>query len=458
MGAGASGLASVEALIENGVSADKIFVIDEAIKPGGKISSIPLGSKNIFFEQGSQMIIPGAYPRVEKLASDLGVETIDLPRGFAIDIKTGSQGTIIPPDQYPELGKQIGRYLQLYSEKWHQDSTAGHYRLLDNDGMAFPHPDLIDKSWYQFVKENNFELLDKALLTLLGGTGSSFELVNSTAAAKVVRALNPSLIKSLFIDKKAVRTFPNNGFQELMVKWSEKLQKQGVRFAFGAKATSIDIAEMTKLTTVLLQNGMSTTIKTENIIYAADPTKIATTVKNAVSFGLDIFQHVQSTDYRVFHYEVEGLEMLKGKAGSFALLPTILGGDTPSAPFPVGEPIMIVKPYLDSDIVMISAHGGENITDESIEKKIEGMLKALNAKGKKLDAKKWGNYRYKFPVLSHETFISAALNRQGENGFSVVGEALSFGGVESVIDFAKNSINKQMQSSKTNMCRSFYIK
>lgn len=461
VGAGASGLASVEALLENGVAANKIFVIDEALKPGGKISSISLGPKNLFFEQGSQMIIPGAYPHVEKMANALGVMTADLPRGFAIDVKTGGQGTLIPADQFSELGKQIGRYLQLYSEKWHQESQESkgkNYRLLDNDGMAFPHPDLLNKSWYQFVKENNLELLDKALLTLLGGTGNSFESVNTTAAAKVVRAINPDLIKSLFIDKKPVKTFPHHGFQELMVKWFQKLQEQGVHFKLGARAVSIDIGKVTKLTSVQLENGVSTTFQTENIIYAADPTKIATIVKESASLGLNIFEKVQSNDYRVFHYEVQGLEILKGKAGSFALLPTILGGELPLAPFPLGEPIMIVKPYLESDIVMISAHGGENISDEYIEKKIELMLKALNATGSKLDAKKWGNYRYKFPVLNHEKFISAALDLQGKNGFTVVGEALSFGGVESVIDFAKNTIKKQIRTSRTNKCRSLFSK
>jgi glycine/D-amino acid oxidase-like deaminating enzyme len=444
IGAGISGIATARSLISKGVSPRHITIIEGNEVAGGKVSTQVIDGKP--YELGAQIIIPGSYKVIEDLALELGIRTTDLQRGFFFDTTSGKTQPFFRSEEVPELIRQIEMYLRLYKEKWHQADLKSNFRLLDYDGLTKVHPDL-EMPWAQFVKINNFELIERAFITILGGAGELFESYNSRNAARIVRALRPDVIQSVLIDRKPVQVFLDDGFQGLLVAASEKLRLSGVSFRFSTSVEKIYPSRGDRMITLKVVKGLSTTnIWADHIIYTANPKFLPTIVSDFEKMGLDLYANVTYADYRAFLVRVKGVAALENISGSSGLLPNILQGNyelSGNETFATGLPVLMVKPYKDSDIVTIYAHGSKGDTNEGISKKILEIFRTLNGTAEIIKAQNW-NYRPKFKADETENLKKAALI-QGLGGVWVTGEIFSFGAVHNVYETAQGLVQKMVE-------------
>lgn len=444
IGAGVTGLTSARTLLKAGVPADHITLIEKNGASGGKVNSVVVEGRP--YELGAQMIIPGAYHEIENLRDEFGLKTIPLQRGFLFNIgqktiggiDSAKTGGVITAAEVPELGLQIGRYLKSYSELWHQEKNPkSPYRLLDPDGLTKVHPQL-DKSWYEFVTENHFELLEKVFITILGGSGNEYNEFNPRHAARIVRALRPDLIKSILIDRKPVEIFEGAGFQGLWMAVAEKLIASGVTIKYDHQLQKITPNRAGgKLDLQVLSNAETSILSADQVIYTADTKYLPEVVNKSYQFGYDVFKTVIHSDYRSFLVKITGIPSIASISGSSGIIPHITGEITEEglSEFKIGVPVLMVKPYADTDIVVIYAHGSAQIKNAQIENEIISSFSKIGGQAQILQNRQWP-YRPKFQGDETKK-IKKAMELQGRGGIWFMGEIFSFGAVHETFENAQ---------------------
>lgn len=98
-----------------------------------------------------------------------------------------------------------------------------------------------------------------------------------------------------------------------------------------------------------------------------------------------------------------------------------------------------MKPYTQSDIVVIYAHGSKSISNASIEKEISALFKNLGGDATVLMSSNWA-YRPKFKGEELAS-IKTAMKLQGRGGIWFMGEIFSFGGVQETYENAEAFTN-----------------
>ena len=435
IGAGASGLTAARTLLSAKVPSQNIIIVESEKNAGGKVSSTIVDG--LPFEMGAQMIIPVNYKVIENLRDEFGMKTTPLQRGFFFDIENGEVTPTLTKDEVPKFIEQRDRYLKYYSEVWHQNSPDSPYRLLDADGLIKVHPDL-DKSWPQFVKDNDFEILEKVFISLLGGSGFEYDDFNPRHAARIVRALRPDLIDNLLVKGRPVEIFEGEGFQGLWKAVANKLALAGVQIRYNHRVERIIPKSSGGQTDVQVRSGdVRKILKTDHVIYTANTKYLPQMVKKSKQLGYEVFKNATDSDYRAFLVKVAGISSLNAKSGSIAIKPYIqpITDSQGQSAFIIGKPVLLVKPYVQSDIVVIYAHGSKSISNVEIEKEISLMFDRLGGIATILMSSNWA-YRPKFRG-NELSSIKTAMKLQGRGGIWFMGEIFSFGGVQEVYENAE---------------------
>ena len=421
IGAGISGLTTAQTLLKSGVSAKRITMINREAFPGGKIHTEIIEGRP--YEMGAQIIIPGLYKDIEALATSFGLKTDPLERGFFFNILTGEKQPVLSADEIPAFKEQRERYLKTYAEVWHQEKDINSpYRLLDIDGLTKVHPQL-NVPWHEFVKTNNFELIEKALVSLLGGSGIEYDKFNRSYASRIVRALRPELINSVFVQGNPVRIFSGNGFQGLLASMAEELRAAGVEFKLGQEVTKIVPSNSSKIQIHIKSQVETHVLKADQVIYTASTSQLPKLIPAINMWGFQVYENVIYSDYRTFIVKLTGISSLVGISGSSSIVPFIQGLDESGKEksFPVGFPILLLKPHRDSNIVMISAHGKKGMSNESIERNIKTYFGKLGGQVQIISGKAW-EYRPKFSGNEVDQYREA-LKSQGSGGVWEIGRA-----------------------------------
>lgn len=444
VGAGVSGLGVARTLIANNVPAANISIVEKAPVAGGKVSSFMY--QGATYELGAQMIIPGPYHEIEKLRDEFGLTTRPLGRGSFMDVNSKQFGAVITAEDIPAFKEQIGRYLTMYATLWNQSIEGGEFHLLGPDGFKHIHPSL-KKTWYEFVEENKFQLLNKALMSLLGGSGYAYRQTNPTQAALIVRVLRPELFKSLFIDQRPIESFNGNGYQELWKRIAQSLEaRSGVTFYYDSAVSKITRNSEGPLEVTLFSKDKSlVTLRPDHVFYTGDLSYLPQILTDEEECETNLFQKIVHSDYRSYLVEVRGLAGLVNKSGCSAIRPYIEGikGADGLLTDVFGQPVLLCKPFENTNTLLVYVHGSPEMIDKKIHKNIKQAFAQMGAKASVIESRKWKF----FPRMSGdaETGYRDLLTLEGHGGLWLTGEIFSFAATHESFMNAQDFTNLFMQ-------------
>ena len=130
---------------------------------------------------------------------------------------------------------------------------------------------------------------------------------------------------------------------------------------------------------------------------------------------------------------------LAGKPLAFGIYPNIHGVKNADGSFEkdvFGRPVLAIKPYGDSDAMLVYVHGDASISDEQIKKNIaEDFMKAGATQVKVIKSEKW-NY-FPRPKGDVETTMTELKLTQGVGGVWLMGEIFSFTATFALYDHAE---------------------
>lgn len=452
VGTGANAMGVVASLIQNGVPPHHITVVEKESAAGGKVHSVVYNGKT--YELGAQVIVPKLYSDIEKLRDQYGLTTRSASRGGGIDLATGQARPVITAEEVPAFKEQVGRYLEMYNTEWHNPN--GKYQLLDADGYKNVPPSL-KMTWPEFVKKNNFELIEKALLTLLGGTG--YREINPTQAAIVVRVLSPLLMDSLIINPQPVQIF-NEGYQELWKRMSQDFENQGVKFVYDTAVTEIERTGKRPLRVkTLSKSGKAVVLRTDHVMYTGDLSPLQTMLKNITPEEKAIFGEIVHSDYHSYLVEFDHVADLDGKSASRGIFPSIQGIKDENGKMQDvwNRPVLITKPHENANVAIVYVNGDGQASEEQIRENIIADFAKMGTTMRIIEGRRW-----KYHPRSNddtETYFKKLMNMQGRGGLWLSGEALSYVATHSTyangVAFAKQLTKNKLRIP---MCKSFFSK
>ena len=440
VGAGVSAMGFVRTLIRNNVPPSHITVVESASAAGGKVTNVNYEGR--VYELGAQVIIPKLYAEIERLRDELGATTRPLTRGTSFEVTKGEIGPVLSAAEAAELKTQIGRYLKMYSELWHQ--ADGRYRLLDPLGLLDPHPSL-RVTWPELVKQHGFQMIDKGLATLL--TGSTFRDNDHPApAARIVRALRPELFQTLFAEGNVVQQFNDDGFQGLWRRAAADLERRGVKFRYDTKVERIERDANGPVRLSLSAKAGKVDASADHVMFTGHLPALGDLLADCTPSERAWLSRVVCSDFRSFLVRLDGLEKsqlasIAGKTTSSAIRPHIFGVIKPdgSQTMTVGEPVLMLKPHADANVAIVYVNGDATLSDAQARANITTALGKLGVQATVLDGRAW---RY-FPRPSGDAQLvdQAVMASQGRGGLWFAGSYFTYestiGAFENGRDFAQ---------------------
>lgn len=396
VGAGMSGISFANALIENGVSPDRIHIYEKSKMPASKIQTEYIDGKP--FDLGALLLVPGHYDNLINLFNKFGI-TLRAAANSNIGIfKKNDFGVYDKIEKDPKLFDKIKNELVVYAKQ---------LRGLNVDDPLFyvNVPDELNIPWNEFLIKNELFAIKEALTYFVDICGYShpFDNVNTQQMVKTFSPKN--IINQLMYGVK----FVENGWDKFLIKFSESIEKSGVEIFRGFPVESIN-----------RRNGdifINNKILYDHVVYTADLSRLNEILLDKTKIESDLFSRVKTCDYRTLLFRVSGY-LVDGHEGLIGFYENFF---TPK----VGQMLFCYKHFKDSDVVIAYVYGQNGIEIETI---VDNMLNNFAEIGisvtEFIKEIKW-NY---FPHVedNFKDFFRGIVQNQGNGGLWVTGEATSF--------------------------------
>jgi len=422
IGAGVSGLSTARALLEQGVDARLITVIESNPQAGGKVDSVQVDGRP--YELGAMMIIPHRYAPIEALAKKYNLSTRPVKiKGMDLDITTGKIAAKPSLLESAEAIEEFKRYYLQYKK---------HFSHL-NDPKGFSEiPAALQKSWPDFVRDEGYQEMDKAFASILSASGF-LRPEDPPQAAQVARMLSPD---GLFrIQTDGIQIFNGRGYQQLWLMEAADLAKSDVTFLYNSTVSSIQRNEQT--TSVLIKGGAP--LSFDHVMYTGNLEYLPELLDQASPEEVALYKQVTHYDYRSYIMHIKNLPVTDSAVINF--VPTMFTVDA-------GRPILAIKPYADTDVYVVYAYGTPSMSDDTILANIKSdIAKFPGASVGSVESKKAWTY---FPHVSikanMQTFFNSAMNEEGRGGVWFTGEATSYTATIEVYEAAQGMTQLFLQN------------
>lgn len=406
IGAGPCGLAFTRALIDMGVNPNTIKVFDKASEPGGKVYTKIIDNKA--YEMGASFAIPILYKNTLDLAKKYNISTTTNTSSMGtFNLQSGKfEPLTLEPNFFSNLSSEISRYELLINDKY-----PG---LYSNMGYSYI-PEEFNKTWTQFIEDNDFKLLDKFLAYYLSGSGFTHPSSPATAG-QLMKTFSPSVVKMMTMG--AVTLFTGKGWQELWKQEVDNLTQLGIEFHFNTDIQSI-VRDQDKVTIKSNSNEWTS----DNLVYTSNFKYLPSLLDRPTQIEIDTYSKVEHTDFRTLMLKIKS-STIQDKRGWIGFKPYIYNIVT-------DRPIILFKPYVDSDIILVYVYGSKGTTSQLILDNVKQDLQVLETEVVEvLEEKQW---EY-FPHVTSDmkSFFDSVMSLQGLGGVWVAGEAISFSNVEVV--------------------------
>lgn len=451
VGAGVSGIAVVKGLIENGVPAKAITVIERDSLVGGKVRTVNFEGRP--YELGAAVIIKGRYKEIEDLAARHQMTFRSLQPTKFLNVDTGAPLPDVPPTDpvMVETGNQMKFYIGQYLANWS--------KITEWNGFSNIPPEL-EVSWKDFLSGykakygTGIELMNFRLSSALGGSGYVM-MQNPPFAAQIMRFISPRLLQSV-LAPGAVNVFnavsgdqcvrsvrvshPVGGFQCLWMREAQELASQGVTFKLGTEVVRIHRGAKVRMTVRRTGHAQLQKKDFDHVFYTGDLRYLAGTsgvphrrglLADLTSPEQKLVQSIAIYPYRSYLLKLDkfpkiGASADPNYAAIFGLLPYMKNGDDKKG-------VLLVRPYSDSQVFQMYAFGGREVDDQSI---LGGFASDMAKFGTVFDSKKdviasaqWEYFPHVNPAsgLTLSEFFNGMMERQGAGGLWYAGEVFGFG-------------------------------
>ncbi len=427
VGAGVAAMGFVRGLLANNVPPNNITVVESASAAGGKVTSVHHEGRS--YEMGAQVIIPKLYAEIEALKAEFGLNVRALPRGTAIDASTGSLAPVLNAQEQAQLTEQLGRYLKMYSELWHQPSARGAYRLLDPLGLLNLHPSL-RVTWPELVRTHGFEMIDRVLASLL--TGANYRDNASPApASRIVRVLRPEIFQSLFVEGNGAQIFAESGYQELWRRVAADLAAKGVKFAYDTAVERVERSSSGPVRTTVLGKTGRAELASDHVIYTGNLGSWTNVLADCTPEEKALFDKVVNSDFRSYLVQLDNLASsklshLSGVANSSGVRPHIFGKleSDGSRTMVVGEPVLLLKPHADANVAIVYLNGDASLTQDEANKRIVSALAKLGVAARVITSRQWAYFPR--PLGDAQTIDQGIMASQGRGGAWLAGSYFAY--------------------------------
>ncbi|MBC7711764.1 MAG: oleate hydratase [Rhizobacter sp.] len=397
VGAGITGLSIARKLISEKVPPGNITIIEKEKNAGGKVSSLKYKNNN--YDLGALFILP-RFDEINKLMTEFGLTSRVVDEMISVDVNQveNPHCSNLNEQEKTELKNQSKRYLQQYSSY-----------------------SLSDKTWLEFIKENNLELLDKGNLFWISGCGFNTYKANSTNAS----IISQYIMTPANLEKPALPQLVNEGFQVLLKRMAEDLKQKGVGFKFNTLVKKIIRNSSRKMKIEAIRNKKKIILNPDHIFYTADLSYLPTMINGLQECEINTYNNIIHTDYRSILVEAKEIPKFRDQSLLIMIHPYIDGKNVNGKLEDYfNEPVVAVKPHRHTNVYLLYLFGLEDSNNVEIKKNVIQFFKKLNVDSKVLATKKW---KY-FPRVSGDLKVRQEnlLKLHGVGGLWLAGEAFTF--------------------------------